>query len=93
MCYASLAKEAKRLQFVLLEIYGLCSGDARSYEFTEVFHGCLLQVIHMVMLFSLAVLTLGKAFRRCKHLFADKVLLEDDTSEISGQVLSYLVRL
>ncbi|SPO04334.1 uncharacterized protein DNG_07018 [Cephalotrichum gorgonifer] len=25
--------------FILLEIYGLCSGDKRAYEFVEVFHG------------------------------------------------------
>jgi hypothetical protein len=30
------------LTFILLEIYGLCSGNKRSYEFTEVWHGCLL---------------------------------------------------
>ena len=31
--------------FMLLEIYGLCSGDKRSYEFVEVFHGCMLDVV------------------------------------------------
>lgn len=30
------------LTFILLELYGLCSGNKRSYEFTEVWHGCLL---------------------------------------------------
>jgi hypothetical protein len=30
------------MTFILLEIYGLCSGNKRSYEFTEVWHGCLL---------------------------------------------------
>ncbi|CAM1509685.1 Fc.00g000200.m01.CDS01 [Cosmosporella sp. VM-42] len=32
--YLSIAKT-----FILLEIYGLCSGDKRAYEFMEVFHG------------------------------------------------------
>jgi hypothetical protein len=31
-------------QFILLELYGLCSGDKRSYEFVEAFHGNLIQV-------------------------------------------------
>lgn len=31
--------------FVLLEIYGLCSGDKRAYEFIEVFHGSKLDVV------------------------------------------------
>lgn len=30
------------ITFILLELYGLCSGDKRSYEFTEVWHGSLL---------------------------------------------------
>ncbi|KAH8913108.1 hypothetical protein BR93DRAFT_964228 [Coniochaeta sp. PMI_546] len=32
--YLSFAKT-----FILLEVYGLCSGDKRAYEFMEVFHG------------------------------------------------------
>ncbi|KAK5025031.1 hypothetical protein LTS07_008410 [Exophiala sideris] len=28
--------------FILLELYGLCSGDKRSYEFVEAFHGNLI---------------------------------------------------
>jgi hypothetical protein len=31
-------------QFVLLAIYGLCSGDKRSFEFTEAFHAHLVEV-------------------------------------------------
>ncbi|KAK6369385.1 hypothetical protein LTS17_009728 [Exophiala oligosperma] len=30
--------------FILLELYGLCSGDKRSYEFVEAFHGNLIHV-------------------------------------------------
>ncbi|KIW48009.1 uncharacterized protein PV06_00648 [Exophiala oligosperma] len=37
--------------FVLLALYGLCSGDKRSYEFLEVFHGNL---IHSVQEYSKA---------------------------------------
>ncbi|KAB5540295.1 hypothetical protein GE09DRAFT_1245326 [Coniochaeta sp. 2T2.1] len=36
--YLSFAKT-----FVLLEVYGLCSGDKRAYEFMEVFHGSKVQ--------------------------------------------------
>ncbi|EXJ67491.1 uncharacterized protein A1O5_09504 [Cladophialophora psammophila CBS 110553] len=32
--------------FILIEIYGVCSGDGRSYEFVEAFHGFLLQSVH-----------------------------------------------
>ncbi|KEF52372.1 uncharacterized protein A1O9_11613 [Exophiala aquamarina CBS 119918] len=38
-------------QFILLELYGLCSGDKRSYEFAEAFHGSL---IHSVQEYSQA---------------------------------------
>lgn len=31
--------------FILLEIYGLCSGDKRAYEFNEVFHGSKLHAV------------------------------------------------
>ncbi|KAH8799730.1 hypothetical protein F5884DRAFT_115759 [Xylogone sp. PMI_703] len=31
--------------FILLELYGLCSGDKRSYEFVEAFHGNLIHSI------------------------------------------------
>jgi len=31
-------------KFILLELYGLCSGDKRSYEFVEAFHGNLIYV-------------------------------------------------
>ena len=31
-------------QFLLLNIYGLCSGDKRSYEFVEAFQGDLTTV-------------------------------------------------
>ena len=31
--------------FILLEIYGICSGDKRSYEFVEAFHANTLQAI------------------------------------------------
>ncbi|KIW92100.1 uncharacterized protein Z519_07084 [Cladophialophora bantiana CBS 173.52] len=37
--------------FILLELYGLCSGDKRSYEFVEAFHGNL---IHSVQEYSQA---------------------------------------
>ncbi|KAK5227824.1 hypothetical protein LTR47_008395 [Exophiala xenobiotica] len=37
--------------FILLELYGLCSGDKRSYEFVEAFHGNL---IHAVQEYSQA---------------------------------------
>lgn len=33
-----------REKFILLELYGLCSGDKRSYEFVEAFHGNLISV-------------------------------------------------
>lgn len=36
-------------QFILLELYGLCSGDKRSYEFVEAFHGNLLHVSSPVL--------------------------------------------
>ncbi|KIV92371.1 hypothetical protein, variant 2 [Exophiala mesophila] len=42
--------------FILLELYGLCSGDKRSYEFVEAFHGNL---IHSVQEFSQASQGLG----------------------------------
>ncbi len=32
------------VQFILLGLYGLCSGDKRSYEFSEAFQGNLIQV-------------------------------------------------
>jgi hypothetical protein len=31
--------------FILLELYGLCSGDKRSYEFVEAFHGNLIHAL------------------------------------------------
>jgi hypothetical protein len=35
---------AYQVQFILLEVYGLCSGDKRSYEFVEAFHAKMLSV-------------------------------------------------
>ncbi|KAK4944569.1 hypothetical protein LTR10_016003 [Elasticomyces elasticus] len=43
--------DTDKVQFVLLALYGLCSGDKRSYEFVEVFHGNL---IHSVQEYSRA---------------------------------------
>lgn len=37
------------MTFILLEVYGLCSGNKRSYEFTEVWHGCLLDASRMCL--------------------------------------------
>ena len=31
------------MTFILLELYGICSGNKRSYEFSEVWHGSLLE--------------------------------------------------
>jgi hypothetical protein len=50
-------------QFILLEIYGLCSGDKRSYEFVEVFHGDLMEVSilsYMIKITSLLKRTIGR---------------------------------
>ncbi|KAJ9609571.1 hypothetical protein H2200_005898 [Cladophialophora chaetospira] len=43
-CY----NDARRIllaKFIMLEVYGLCSGDARSYEFVEALHGYVLQML------------------------------------------------
>ncbi|KAJ9608016.1 hypothetical protein H2200_007004 [Cladophialophora chaetospira] len=41
----SAASEDKLTTFVLLALYGLCSGDKRSYEFTEAFHSHLMDSV------------------------------------------------
>ncbi|KAK5704468.1 hypothetical protein LTR17_021850 [Elasticomyces elasticus] len=39
------AASAALKTFVLLSIYGICSGDKRSYEFVEAFHSSMLQAL------------------------------------------------
>lgn len=41
---------------MLLELYGLCSGDKRSFEFSEVFRGDLIVVSSMASALLYAVL-------------------------------------
>ena len=52
-------------QFILLELYGLCSGEKRSYEFVEAFHADLSQVSWLTHRHKLIVfdLSMGKRTR------------------------------
>ena len=65
------------MTFMLLEIYGLCSGDKRSYEFVEAFHMNLLQAVQDCELQAISSSSSGAEIDGRRRLLMEGLFLLD----------------